>query len=65
MNVEKLKNWKSWLGAALVVIFLFAALVLDLQGGFFRNVLAAVGYITAGALAGMVSYYVFLEDKLW
>jgi hypothetical protein len=65
MNVEKLKNWKFWLGAVLVVIFLFAALVLDLQGGFFRNVFAALGYTTAGALAGIVVYYVFLEDKIW
>jgi hypothetical protein len=63
MNLQNLKNWKTYVGLTIAALFLVAAFVLHVKGGFVNNFLAAVGYVTSGAVLGLGVYYIFLEEK--
>jgi len=60
--IYKLCRYKSILSIALSVVFLIVAVILDFQRGFLREVISSVLYIAGGAIAGALSYYLFLED---
>jgi len=63
MNKENLKNYKTYVGLFLFGILLIGGIALDASGGFLCNVVAAAAYIGAGSVAGITTYYIFLEEK--
>ena len=65
MNKANLTNYKSYLSAALVVVLLLTGLVLDLRGGFFGELISPFLYVAGGGVAGLLAYYIFLDNTTY
>jgi hypothetical protein len=65
MNKANLTNYKSYLSAALCVLLLVAGFVLDLRNGFFGELISPFLYVAGGGVAGLLAYYIFLDDTTY
>ena len=64
MNKANLTNYKSYLSAALCIVLLLVGFGTDLHGGFVR-ILSPFLYIAGGFVAGLLGYYIFLDDTTY
>ena len=65
MNKANLRNYKSYLSAALVVVLLLSGFVLDLRNGFLGELISPLLYIAGGGVSGLLAYYIFLDDTTY
>ena len=65
INLNNLKDYKSYLGGALLALLLVTSGVTLFRAGFIAELVSSGLFLLSGIVSGLLFYYIFVDDTTY